>query len=100
MVARSLPLSPLNIKLLVLAERASSIRREEGEMGRGHSLVTVSSLTLSSSCLKVKLLALDDRASNMTRKRGEGKRQSQVVPRPSLSLSFEDEACSFKRKGF
>ena len=69
-------------------------------MGRGHSLVTVSSLALSSSCLKVKLLALDERASNMTRKRGEGKRQSQVVPRPSLSLSFEDEACSFKRKSF
>ena len=73
MVARSLPLSSLNMKLLILAERASGIRREEGERGKGQSQVTVSSLTLSSSSLKMKLLALEERTSNMRRKRGEGK---------------------------
>ena len=69
MTGRSLLLSSLNIKLLVLEEKVSSIRRTRGK-GKEHRQVTARPLPLSS--LSIQLLVLEERASSIRRKRGNG----------------------------
>jgi len=61
----------LSRKLLVLAERASIVRRKKGK-GKEHCQVTGRPLPLSS--LSIKLLVLDERASSVRRRKGEGGR--------------------------
>ena len=61
-----LPSSPAR-KLLVMEERASSIRRKRGK-GKEHCQVTARPLLLFS--LNIKLLVLEEKASSIRRKRG------------------------------
>ena len=71
MTGRSLLLSSLNIRLVALEEKVSSIRRKRGK-GKEHCQVTGRSLLLSS--LNIKLLVLEERASSIRRKRAKGGR--------------------------